>query len=88
MVDGEMGGAFLVVYTKCFKFCRALVFHMCIHKVMGLGYAVFLYCITLGFCGYSSVVGDEDGNECGFKEQNPIIWFVFAPVPQSSQRLG
>lgn len=88
MVDGEMGGAFLVVYTKCFKLCRALVFHVCIHEVMGPGHAVSLYCITLGFCSYSSMEGDEDGSECGFKEQNPIIGFVFAPVPQSSQCLG
>lgn len=42
-------------------------------------------CIT---CRYSSVVGNEDGKECGFKEKTPVIGFVFVPVAQSSQCLG
>lgn len=42
-VDEEVGIAFLAVYTKCFKLSRALVFHLCMHEVVGSGYAVFLY---------------------------------------------
>jgi len=53
-------------------------------ELVGPGCVVFLYCISLGLCSYSSAVGTKDWSKCRFKGKKEMVGFAFALLTQSS----